>query len=289
MVYICIPAYNEERTIGVVLWKIRQVMAEFERDYQVLVIDDASTDGTPDVMEPYARIMPVHVRRHARREGYAASLEALVREAISRATYPKRDIVVTLQADFTDEPEDVATLVKRIEGGADVVTGRIRLVGEDTPRLVRWSRTAWQGLLRWTRRGKIDGDPLSGFRAYRVIALQKAVRDAGGDPLLTTDGWAANAELLGKVVPHARRTEAVEVEVRWGRRQRASRFRPLKASVELFQLLRSTAPMTASVAIPAEAASGAGLSDAEERDHAPRKRSRRRGRGNARGPAPGSV
>ena len=84
MIYICIPAYNEERTIGVVLWKVRQVMAELGRDYEVLVVDDGSTDGTPDVMEPYARVMPLHVRRHDKRQGYAASLEALVRAASDR-------------------------------------------------------------------------------------------------------------------------------------------------------------------------------------------------------------
>ncbi|HUG39829.1 MAG TPA: glycosyltransferase family 2 protein [Longimicrobiales bacterium] len=286
MVYLCIPAYNEERTIGVVLWKIRQVMAEFQRDYQVLVVDDASTDGTADVMGPYARIMPVYVRRHDRREGYAASLEALLREVASRSAYPKRDVVVTLQADFTDEPGDVATLVKRIEGGADVVTGRVRLVPGDTPRAVRWSRSAWQALLRRTGRGRVDGDLLSGFRAYRVVALLKAIRDAGDAPLLTTDGWAANAELLGRVAPHSRRTEAVDVELRWERRQRDSRLRPLEASRDLLRLMRVGVPAPAS-ATPAEAATETGLDGGAE-GPGPRRprRGRRGGRGNARGPAP---
>ncbi|NIQ55975.1 MAG: glycosyltransferase, partial [Gammaproteobacteria bacterium] len=49
MIYISIPAHNEERTAGVVLWKVRQVMSEFGRDYEVLFLDDASTDRTPDV------------------------------------------------------------------------------------------------------------------------------------------------------------------------------------------------------------------------------------------------
>lgn len=237
MIYICIPAYNEERTIGVVLWKVRELMAEFGRDYEVLVVDDASTDGTADVMEPYARVMPIHVRRHEKRHGYAGSLEALIRAASGRTTYPKRDVIVTLQADFTDEPADIVTLVKRIEGGADVVTGRVHLESDGTPRLLRWTRRAWHGLLRRLRGGDVEGDVLSGFRAYRVVAVRKALEAAGDGPLLETDGWAANAELLEKVLPHSRRTEAVDVHLRYGRQQRASRFHPIRVSRELAGLV----------------------------------------------------
>lgn len=237
MIYICIPAYNEERTIGVVLWKIREVMAAFERSYEVLVVDDGSTDGTADVMEPYTRIMPVHVRRHERRRGYARSLEALIRAASDRTLYPKRDVIVTLQADFTDEPADVVTLVKRIEGGADVVTGLVRLETDETPRLLRWTRRLWHGVIRRARGGEVEGDVLSGFRAYRVITIRKAIERAGSGPLLTTEGWAANAELLEKVLPHSRRTEAVDVHLRYSRQQRASRFRPVRVSRELARLV----------------------------------------------------
>ena len=320
MVYICIPAYDEERTIGVLLWKIRQVMGDLQRDYQVLVVDDASTDGTSDVIVPYARIMPVHVRRHERREGYAASLEALLREAAARAEYPRRDVVVTLQADFTEEPADIATLVKRIEGGADVVTGRVRLAKESAPRGVRWSRALWQGVLRRTSRGRVDGDLLSGFRAYRVMALQRAIRDAGDGRLLTAQGWAANAELLGKVAAHSRRTEAVDVSVRWERRQRESRFEPMELSRQVFRLLTGAAPPPqVEQPEPAEAATETGVAAERQPEVAPggrqggggrsggerprengerprgnggrRRRSRRRrgGRGNARGPASDSA
>ena len=242
MVYICIPAYNEERTVGVVLWKIREVMAEFGRDYEVLVVDDGSTDDTSEVMAPYARIMPLHVKRHERREGYAASLESLIREAVERAAYPKRDVVVTLQADFTDEPADVVTLVKRIEGGADVVTGRVRLEAGATPRGIRWSRRLWHYLLGRAN-GGVEGDVLSGFRAYRVFTVTRALEEAGEAPLLRTQGWAANAELLSRVLPYSRRTDAVDVHVRYNRLQRDSRFQPLRASRDLVRLLRTPRPL----------------------------------------------
>ena len=61
MIHICIPAHNEGRTIGVLLWKIRKVMADFERDYRILVLDDGSTDDTAETLRRYARSLPLRI------------------------------------------------------------------------------------------------------------------------------------------------------------------------------------------------------------------------------------
>jgi RimJ/RimL family protein N-acetyltransferase len=53
------PAHNEERTAGILLWKIRQVMIDFPRDYHILVLDDGSNDRTAEVLEPYSRVLPL--------------------------------------------------------------------------------------------------------------------------------------------------------------------------------------------------------------------------------------
>ena len=46
MIYVCIPSFDEAPTVGLLLWKIRQVFAAFPREYQLLVLDDGSTDTT---------------------------------------------------------------------------------------------------------------------------------------------------------------------------------------------------------------------------------------------------
>ena len=250
MIYICIPAYNEAATVGVLLWKIRQVMSEFPRDFELLVVDDGSTDHTQDVLAPYSRVLPLTVLRNKERLGYAASLERLIREAVKRSSHPKRDMAIVLQADFSESPEDIPNLVKRIEGGADVVEGVVSEEAKDAPRALRWSRRGLPLLLRRARFPDGVRDPLSGFRAYRVAVLKKALAESNGDPLLSRDGWAANVELLMAVVPHARRTDATEVTHGYHRRQRESRFRAWNTLVDLWDVTgrRRLAPPPAAAA-----------------------------------------
>ena len=260
MIYICIPALNEARTVGVLLWRVRQVMDEFRRDYQLLVLDDGSTDETQEVLAPYTQVLPLTVFRNERTQGYAAALERLLREAVQRSSHPKRDVVITLQADFTESPDDIPALLKRVEGGADVVGTAVVGAEGETTRGMRWSRRGLPWLLGRSRLPKEIRDPLSGFRAYRVAVLKRALQDHDGKPLLTRSGWAANAELLLQVAPHARRAEDADVRLRYTRRDRETRFRPWTTALELWGLVRSTPRGPR----PAVAAASAPLAEAAE-------------------------
>ncbi|HEX2203388.1 MAG TPA: glycosyltransferase family 2 protein, partial [Longimicrobium sp.] len=238
MIYICIPALNEARTVGVLLWRIRQVMDQFPRDYQILVCDDGSTDETPEVLAPYARVLPLTVIRHERTQGYAAALEKLIREAVHRSSHPKRDVLVTLQADFTESPDDIPGLLKKVEGGADVVGATVVGTEGELTRAHRWTRRGLPWLLSRAPLPREVRDPFSGFRAYRVAVLKRALQDRDGKPLLTRSGWAANAELLMAVAPHARRAEDAEVQMRYTRRERGTRFRPWGTLLDVWELAR---------------------------------------------------
>ncbi len=233
MIYITIPVHDEESTIGVLLWKIRNVMGEFGRDYEILVLDDASNDGTSGVLQRYRRSLPLRIFSSKERLGYSGAVERLIREAVDRAPYPKRDAIVTLQGDFTEHPESLVPLVKTLEGGADVVAGASTRPEGGTPFSVRIARWAAPRILRSSLRDCPISDPFSSLRIYRVIVLKKALRDLGDAPLIRMRGWAGNVELLDLAVHHARRVEEVELGLRYDIRTRKSRFRTVSTLREL--------------------------------------------------------
>jgi glycosyltransferase involved in cell wall biosynthesis len=222
MIYVCVPAHNEASTVGLVLWKVRQVFTAFEREYQILACDDASTDGTADVLTSYARVLPLTVIKHRSRQGYARSLEELLRVALQRTDRPKRDCAITLHADFVHGPETMEEMVKRLESGADLVVAEQSRIQGDSSWQERWAR---QWAPRLLRVGAGVRDSISGFLALRLIVLRQATR-AGEAALLRTEGWCANAELLARLGTHARRVEVVPSAARYDLKQRASRSSP---------------------------------------------------------------
>lgn len=255
MIYICIPALDEARTVGVLLWKVRQAMTEFGRDFHLIVLDDGSTDDTQEVLEPYARVLPLTVLRNERTQGYTAAVERLLREAVARSTHPKRDAAVVIQGDFTESPDDIPALVRKIEGGADVVGTTVAGMDRELTRGERWARRGLPWLLSGRAIPREISDPLSGFRAYRVAVLKRALAESEGKPLLSRPGLAANVEILLAVSPHVRRADTAEVSLRYSRRDRPTRFRTWGTVVEVWNLARRAprrAPAPAEAAPPRE-------------------------------------
>ena len=110
----------------------------------------------------------------------------------------------------------------------------------ELPRAERWARRGLPWLLSGRALPREIRDPLSGFRAYRVAVLKRALAASEGKPLLSRPGPAANVELLAAVAPHVRRADAAEVSLRYARRERETRFRPWGTVVEVWNLARRT-------------------------------------------------
>ena len=234
MLYICIPAYNEAPTIGVLLWRIRKVFQDFSREYEIVVYDDGSADATAETLEPYTRVLPLTIISGREHRGYAAAVDALCR-AVARSTrYARRDAMVLMQGDFTDQPEHLPELVKRFEGGADVVVVE-RSAAVPAPQPVRRLRRIAPWVLRPFVSVPGVRDPFGSYRLLRISVVREVLKAAGEAPVAAADGWAANVELLVKAAPHARRIETVTLDARYDVRPRESRVRPWADALNLYR------------------------------------------------------
>jgi len=238
VLYICIPSYNEASTLGLLLWRMRRVMQEFPREYEILVYNDGSTDGTADTLKSYEEVMPLSVLNGERQLGYGRALDALVRAVALRTKYPRRDGLITMQADFTDRPEDLPELMKRFEGGADIVVAE-RQVTPAWPSPARMLHRMAPYVTRPFLRLPGVKDPFGTLRLYRITVLRDLMKEAGNAPIVESDGWSANVELLVRASRFARRMESVTCSPRYELRPRASRVRPWRGALALFKSARA--------------------------------------------------
>ena len=247
MLYICIPAYNEAPTVGLLLWRLRSVMQEFAREYEILVYNDGSSDATAETLKSYTEVLPLTVLGGARHMGYAHALDQLFRAVSKRTRYPRRDGILTMQADFTDRPEDLPELIKRFEGGADVVVAE-RQISESWPAPARLLRRIAPFVTRLVQLPGADlKDPFGTLRVYRISVLRDLLKDSGDQTIVRSDGWFANVELLVRVSRYARRIETISFTPRYELRPRATRIRPWRHALAMYRsarALRAGAPVT---------------------------------------------
>lgn len=235
MLYLCLPVYNEGPTVGLVLWSIHKVFAGYSREYEILVVNDGSDDSTAETLESYAQLLPLTILTHDRRRGYAAALDTLARAAAQRTRYPRRDAAIFMQADFNDPPEALPDLIKRFEGGADLVVAEADREPAQISRAIRWVRRFAPRLLRPMLKLDQLRDPLGSFRLARISVLRDALHDCGDAPLARGSGWAANVELTVRLARFSRRIETVPVSPRYELRPRATRVRPLSDALDLYR------------------------------------------------------
>ncbi|GAB4536096.1 MAG: glycosyltransferase family 2 protein [Thermodesulfovibrionia bacterium] len=116
LVSIIVPIYNEEENIRPLYQALKGVMDAQGYDYELLFVDDGSSDGTPDLLDSIAREDPkVRLLTFRRNFGKAAAWSAGFDHA-------NGDVIVTIDADLQNDPRDIPRMVSLI-GEYDVVNG----------------------------------------------------------------------------------------------------------------------------------------------------------------------
>ncbi|GAB6065932.1 glycosyltransferase family 2 protein [Aquifex pyrophilus] len=117
MISVVIPAYNEEENIPILYEKLKKVLDNLGEDYEIIFVDDGSTDRTPQILEDIAKKdKKVKVIRFRRNFGQTAAIYAGFEHA-------EGDIIITMDADLQNDPEDIPRLLEKIREGYDIVSG----------------------------------------------------------------------------------------------------------------------------------------------------------------------
>ena len=113
---IVIPLFNEEESLNELMTWINRVMSSHGFAYEVILIDDGSTDHSWDTICTLSKEHPIRGFRFNRNYGKSAALNVGFAEALG-------DVVVTMDADLQDSPDEIPALYKLIKEGNHLVSG----------------------------------------------------------------------------------------------------------------------------------------------------------------------
>lgn len=156
-IIISIPAYNEERTISPVIEEIKNSLRDKEWNYNILVVDDGSTDKTAEVARQCGAI--VVTKKHS---GLAETFKAEMQECLKL----KADMIVHTDADGQYRPRHIPELIQKVQQGYDLVLGsRFQHQNSSMPLLNRIGNKAFAKVISSLIKVKLT-DTTTGFRAF---------------------------------------------------------------------------------------------------------------------------
>jgi undecaprenyl-phosphate 4-deoxy-4-formamido-L-arabinose transferase len=205
-VSVVIPVFNESRSLDELYRRTLAALEPGPRTYELIFVDDGSTDGTWRRLEElHEEDVRVHAVRFKRNFGQHPAMHA----GLVRA---RGDLLVTMDGDLQNAPEDIPRLVEAVDSGYDVASG-CRAGRRDS-----WGRTLPSRLINGMLR-RFTGVSISdfgcAFNAYRrdaVIPMLGAIGKQKFTKALVLSGGAS----------------VVEVDVRHAPREGSSRYSPLR-------------------------------------------------------------
>jgi dolichyl-phosphate beta-glucosyltransferase len=214
---IIVPAYNEELRLPPTLARLHEFLAAQPLRYEIVVVDDGSTDDTCGVVRRTMRELPeLRLVCQMPNRGKGAAVRRGMAEA-------RGQLLVMCDADGSMPPEQLPRLLAPIlECRADIAIGSRYAEGAKTDVRQPWYRVLWSRLAnRMIQRSLVPGvrDTQCGFKAFTSEAARDLFRYG------RIDGWAFDLEILALAKRRHFRIEEVGVEWTDDRR---SRVNPLK-------------------------------------------------------------
>jgi glycosyltransferase involved in cell wall biosynthesis len=114
---VVIPLYNEEESIRLLHTALSEALASYGQPYEIIIVDDGSKDGSFALLRALAmedeHLKVIRLRRNfGQTAAFAAGFD-----------YARGDVIVTMDADLQNDPQDIPLLMAKIEEGYDIVSG----------------------------------------------------------------------------------------------------------------------------------------------------------------------
>jgi glycosyltransferase involved in cell wall biosynthesis len=217
---IVVPAYNEKAGCLPVMKQLIATMEDSDLEYEIIVVDDGSTDGTSKILRELEGA--ITLIRHDRNLGYGASLKTGIRSS-------QYNLIAITDADGTYPNERIPELVSMMDGQAMVVGARIG-ASVKIPLIRRPAKWAINQLANYLSQTKIP-DLNSGLRIMRREILDKFIR-------LLPSGFSFTTTITLAMLTNGYpvRFEAIDYEHRAGQ----SKIKPIRDTLNFIQLIIRT-------------------------------------------------
>jgi membrane-associated phospholipid phosphatase len=161
---LVIPCYNEEENVPTLLQRVEASLVQTGRPFEVVLVDDGSTDSTPRLLAEAMRVKPwLRVLRMAKNGGQSAAFEAGFEAA-------RGEVIATIDADLQNDPEEIPRLLPMLdEQKVDMITGW-RKDRQDTG-FRKWQSRQANRIRNWISKETVN-DSASSLKLYRAHAIK---------------------------------------------------------------------------------------------------------------------
>ena len=237
MVIFVIPARNEEENIALLLSNLKSKTEELGIEYRIILVNDGSTDSTVKIAQEFKNRMPLEIIDFPVNKGIGEVFKAGFSRALEAAK--ENDIIVTKESDNTSDLDILASMLKGINDGNELVLASCyapggKITGTTLDRVIL-SSTANLLLKLFF--------PISGvntyssfYRAYKAGMLKKAFY-AYDNRLIEYKGFSCMVELLMKLSRLPIRIKEVPMVLRCDFRKGRSKMNRTKTLLSYFSLM----------------------------------------------------